>query len=65
MALMTAAMAAGITDAQALQMAKGLAVTGDLTAAAQQIKNLYKLFNSCDCTMVEVGTAEWRRVLAE
>lgn len=35
-------------------MAKGLAVTGDLAAAAEQIKGLYKLFDSCDCTMVEV-----------
>jgi hypothetical protein len=38
-------------------MAKGLAVTGDLQAAAQQIKGLYKLFDACDCTMVEVGCA--------
>eukprot|EP00879_Flechtneria_rotunda_P006116 GHRR01006429.1.p1 GENE.GHRR01006429.1~~GHRR01006429.1.p1 ORF type:complete len:406 (+),score=139.46 GHRR01006429.1:181-1398(+) len=45
----------GITDEQAMQMAKGLAVTGDVNAAAQQIKNLYKLFASCDCTMVEVN----------
>jgi len=36
----------GITDDQAMQMAKGLAVTGDLKAAAEQIKNLYKLFTS-------------------
>lgn len=45
----------GITDDQAMQMARGLAVTGDLTAAAQQIKNLYKLFAASDCTMVEVN----------
>jgi hypothetical protein len=38
-----------------MQMAKGLAVTGDLQAAADQIKGLYKLFDSCDCTMVEVS----------
>ena len=44
----------GITDAQALQMAKGLAVSGDLKAAAEQIKALYKLFDSADCTRVEV-----------
>lgn len=44
----------GLTDAQAMQMAKGLAVTGDLQAAADQIKGLYKLFDACDCTMVEV-----------
>lgn len=46
---------AGGTDAQTMQMAKGLAVTGDLQAAADQIKGLYKLFDSCDCTMVEVS----------
>ncbi|KAG1675962.1 hypothetical protein FOA52_014206 [Chlamydomonas sp. UWO 241] len=45
----------GITDEQAMTMAKGLAVTGDMQAAAQQIKNLYKLFVSTDCTMVEVN----------
>lgn len=49
--------AAGITDDQARQMAKGLAVTGDLQAAADQIKGLYKLFEACDCTMVEVRGA--------
>lgn len=36
-------------------MARGLAVRGDLAAAAEQIKGLYKLFTSCDCTMVEVS----------
>lgn len=45
----------GITDAQALQMAKGLAVTGDINAAADQIKRLYQLFAASDCTMVEVN----------
>lgn len=50
----------GITDEQAMQMAKGLAVTGDIKAAAQQIKNLYKLFTESDCTMVEVsGQCYW------
>jgi succinyl-CoA synthetase beta subunit len=44
----------GITDEQAQQMAKGLAVTGDINAAADQIKRLYQLFASSDCTMVEV-----------
>lgn len=39
-----------------MQMAKGLAVTGDVKAAAQQIKNLYKLFAQSDCTMVEVSS---------
>ena len=51
----------GITDAQALQMAKGLAVTGDQQAAADQIKRLYTLFAKSDCTMVEVGPAGVRR----
>eukprot|EP01025_Chloroclados_australasicus_P042125 TRINITY_DN4485_c0_g1_i1.p1 TRINITY_DN4485_c0_g1~~TRINITY_DN4485_c0_g1_i1.p1 ORF type:complete len:477 (-),score=66.03 TRINITY_DN4485_c0_g1_i1:863-2266(-) len=45
----------GITDAQAKEMAKGLAVTGDLSAAAEQIKGLYNLFVESDCTMVEVN----------
>ncbi|GBF88891.1 hypothetical protein Rsub_01390 [Raphidocelis subcapitata] len=45
----------GITDEQALKMARGLAVTGDVTAAAEQIKALYRLFDKCDCTMVEVN----------
>jgi len=36
-------------------MAKGLAVTGDIAAAAAQIKALYKLFDESDCTMVEVN----------
>ena len=34
-------------------MAKGLAVTGDLAAAADQIKGLYKLF--------DYATAPWWR----
>jgi succinyl-CoA synthetase beta subunit len=42
-----------------MQMAKGLAVTGDLQAAADQIKGLYKLFDACDCTMVEVRQGVW------
>ena len=45
----------GITDAQANEMAEGLQVTTDRKAAAEQIKNLYNLFTSCDCTMVEVS----------
>lgn len=51
---------AGITDEQALAMARGLAVSGDLDAAAGQIKALYRLFDSCDCTMVEVRR-RWAR----
>ncbi|KAI8462711.1 MAG: succinate-CoA ligase beta chain [Monoraphidium minutum] len=45
----------GITDEQATAMARGLAVTGDVAAAAGQIKALYKLFEKTDCTMVEVN----------
>jgi succinyl-CoA synthetase beta subunit len=45
----------GITDVQATKMVKGLQVTGDIAAAADQIKRLYKLFVDCDCTMVEVN----------
>jgi succinyl-CoA synthetase beta subunit len=45
----------GITDEQAMAVAKGLEVTGDMPAAAEQIKALYKLFVEADCTMVEVN----------
>lgn len=45
----------GITDAQALEVAKGLQVSGDVDAAAGQIKALYSLFAESDCTMVEVN----------
>ena len=45
----------GITDAQANEMVEGLQVTTDKKAAAEQIKNMYEMFTSCDCTMVEVG----------
>ena len=46
----------GITDAQAAKVVDGLAVGGDKTAAAEQIKALYKLFVESDCTMcVEVS----------
>lgn len=44
----------GISQAQAEQMATGLAVTGDVSEAAEQIKRLYELFVKSDCTMVEV-----------
>jgi succinyl-CoA synthetase beta subunit len=46
----------GITDEQAQQMARGLAVTRDVNATADQIKCLYhtQLFASSDCSMVEV-----------
>jgi succinyl-CoA synthetase beta subunit len=45
----------GITDTQARKMAEGLQVTGDIAAASEQIKKLYKLFADSDCTMVEVN----------
>ena len=38
-----------------MAVAKGLEVTGDMPAAAEQIKALYKLFVEADCTMVEVN----------
>ena len=44
----------GISDAQALEVAEGLGVTGDKAAAAGQVKALYDLFVKSDCTMVEV-----------
>ena len=44
----------GITDAQANEMVDGLQVTTGKKAAAEQIKNLYNMYTSCDCTMVEV-----------
>jgi len=45
----------GITEDQAMTMVKGLRVTGDQKAAAEQIKGLYNLFVKADCTMVEVN----------
>lgn len=59
----------GITDAQANQMVDGLGVTVERKAAAEQIKSLYNLFASCDCTMVEVNplaeTADGKLVAAD
>ncbi|XP_054751618.2 succinate--CoA ligase [GDP-forming] subunit beta, mitochondrial-like [Lytechinus pictus] len=46
----------GITDEQAVTMAKNLDFKGDLIrVAADQIKNLYKLFLGVDATQVEVN----------
>lgn len=45
----------GITDAQAKEMVEGLGVQTDHKKAIEQIKNLYRLFDECDCTMVEVN----------
>ncbi len=41
---------------QAQQAVEGLKVSGDINAAAEQIKALYKTFTESDCTMVEVRT---------
>ena len=46
-----------ILCAQAQQAVDGLKVTGNKTAAKEQIKALYKTFTDSDCTMVEVCTA--------
>jgi len=45
----------GMTDAQAAEIVTGLAVSGDKSAAADQVKALYRLFTESDCTMVEVN----------
>lgn len=45
----------GITDSQAKEMVEGLGVETDHRKAMEQIKNLYTLFDECDCTMVEVN----------
>jgi hypothetical protein len=46
----------GITDAQANEMAEKMKFTGDQAKqGAELIKNLYKTFVECDCTMVEIN----------
>ena len=45
----------GITDSQAQEMVEGLGVETDHRKAMDQIKNLYTLFDECDCTIVEVN----------
>jgi len=45
----------GMTDDQAARIVQGLQVSGSQSAAADQIKALYSLFVSSDCTMVEVN----------
>jgi succinyl-CoA synthetase beta subunit len=47
--------ALGITDAQAMKVAEGLEVSGSKEEAAEQIKALYEIFATSDCTMVEVN----------
>lgn len=59
----------GITDAQAQQVVDGLQVTTDKAAAKEQIKALYNMFASCDCTLLEVNplaeTADGRLMAAD
>ena len=50
----------GITDAQALEMVKGLGVTREVDDATKQIKGLYDLFVKSDCTMVEVSEYDFK-----
>lgn len=46
----------GITEEQSLQMAKGLGFSGAAEKdAATLVKNLYKVFIECDCTMLEIN----------
>ena len=45
----------GITDADAEKVVDGLALKSvDKQSAIEQVKNLYKIFCECDCTMLEV-----------
>ncbi|XP_010680175.2 succinate--CoA ligase [ADP-forming] subunit beta, mitochondrial [Beta vulgaris subsp. vulgaris] len=46
----------GITDEDAAKVVDGLALkSADKQAAIEQVKNLYKLFCECDCTMLEIN----------
>ncbi len=60
---------AALSDAQAAAVVKGLDVTTDKAAAAQQIKNLYKMFTESDCTLLEVNplaeTTDGRLIAAD
>ena len=46
---------AGLTEAQALELAAGLRVSGDAKDAAKQLRALYEVFVQSDCTMLEVN----------
>eukprot|EP00228_Micromonas_bravo_P009932 CAMPEP_0203003160 /NCGR_PEP_ID=MMETSP1401-20130829/1668_1 /ASSEMBLY_ACC=CAM_ASM_000894 /TAXON_ID=38833 /ORGANISM="Micromonas pusilla, Strain CCAC1681" /LENGTH=424 /DNA_ID=CAMNT_0049744723 /DNA_START=35 /DNA_END=1309 /DNA_ORIENTATION=+ len=46
---------AGLTQAQALELAEGLRVSGDANDAAKQLRALYDVFVQSDCTMLEVN----------
>uniref|UniRef100_A0A803KWY8 Succinate--CoA ligase [ADP-forming] subunit beta, mitochondrial n=1 Tax=Chenopodium quinoa TaxID=63459 RepID=A0A803KWY8_CHEQI len=46
----------GITDEDAAKVVDGLALkSADKQASIEQVKNLYKLFCECDCTMLEIN----------
>ncbi|XP_030533989.1 succinate--CoA ligase [ADP-forming] subunit beta, mitochondrial [Rhodamnia argentea] len=46
----------GITDEDAAKVVDGLALkAADKNAAIDQVKKLYKLFCSCDCTLLEIN----------
>uniref|UniRef100_A0A7S0X6F0 Succinate--CoA ligase [ADP-forming] subunit beta, mitochondrial n=1 Tax=Mantoniella antarctica TaxID=81844 RepID=A0A7S0X6F0_9CHLO len=46
---------AGLTAAQGLELARGLAVSGSKEDAVQQLQALYEVFVKSDCTMLEVN----------
>jgi len=46
---------AGMTDADAARIVEGLKISGDAEAAKAQVKALYDVFVTFDCTMVEVN----------
>ena len=46
---------AGMTDAQASDIVDALEISGNKSAAIEQVKALYGVFRDSDCTMVEVN----------
>merc|ERR1712072_634124 len=46
---------AGMTDTQASEIVGALEISGDKSAAIEQVKALYGVFRDSDCTMVEVN----------
>mmetsp|Transcript_10135 Transcript_10135/g.26898 ORF Transcript_10135/g.26898 Transcript_10135/m.26898 type:complete len:413 (+) Transcript_10135:201-1439(+) len=46
---------AGMTDTQASEIVDALEISGDKSAAIEQVKALYGVFRDSDCTMVEVN----------
>ncbi|RDX86574.1 Succinate--CoA ligase [ADP-forming] subunit beta, mitochondrial [Mucuna pruriens] len=60
----------GITDEDAAKVVDGLAPTvADRNKSIEQVKNLYKLFVACDCTLLEINpiaeTADKQLVAAD